>query len=103
MGESELPADGADIPDGAEMENAIIAGWCGGPPSSLRGRVLSAVRVELRRGRRGVPASFLLGTAAAALLWVNLSMSLVNNTWQPAPPAEASVDEVVERMQQLMP
>jgi hypothetical protein len=98
MSEPDLPAELA------EMEGELHAALGTAPGETLRGRVLSAMRAELRGARRRATLSFLVGTAAAALLWINLSMSLVNNTWQiAAAPAGDGVEEIAARMRTLMP
>lgn len=76
MDDWELP------PDLADLERRLARGRVG-LPASLRGRVLAAVRRELNRGpadfagRRAWPS--LATAAAAALLWINFSMSVANN------------------------
>lgn len=102
MSEGNLPAELAELE--AELQKALA----GSPGVSLRSRVLAAMRGEVRaqplRPRRGVTLSFLAGTAAAALLWLNLSMSLVNNTWRVAlAPPQDGVEELAARMRTLMP
>src|SRR5262245_20256051 len=52
-------------------------------PAGLRPRVLAAVGRELRPRPRLPAWQFAAATAAAALLWVNLSMSVANNlSWR---------------------
>lgn len=69
--------NGPDLPpDLAEIDQDLGATAVIVPPPALRRRVLTAVGRELRR-----PAwSFGAGTAAAALLWACLSLSVTNDT-----------------------
>jgi hypothetical protein len=75
------------------------------PPAELRQRVMEGVRAELRGRslRNGWP--FAAAVAAAALLWMNLSLSATLATdyntrpYTSAPP----VKEVAEQIQKLLP
>jgi hypothetical protein len=104
MVEPDLPAELAEMEKSLREALAGVPGQLGPPGVGLRVRVLAAVRGELRAARRGAFLWFLVGTAAAALLWVNLSMSLVNNTWPVvAAPGAGGVKEMAAQMRTLMP
>jgi hypothetical protein len=73
-----------ELPDDlTELERQLIGRPRPGPPADLRQRVLAAVSRELHRpptrratGQSGWRAA---AVAAAALAWINLSMSVANN------------------------
>jgi hypothetical protein len=77
MDDWELP------PDLADLERRLAGRRRAGPPAGLRKRVLAAVGRELNRGAAGLAAQgawpSLATAAAAALLWINFSMSVANN------------------------
>jgi len=81
------------------------------PDAGLRGRVLAAVRGELRRTAssrrlvRGGFWSFAAAAAAAALFWANLSMGAANDTdWDFGPPREKTqLRAAAERIRGLVP
>jgi hypothetical protein len=79
MTDSDLPPDLAAV----EQE---LSGLDRSPPAALRSRVLAAVRRELRRRARSSTWRFAATIAAAALVGINLSMSVANNAaWSPPP------------------
>jgi hypothetical protein len=67
-------------PDLAAFEQDFRARTGSEPAAPLRHRVLTAVRQELRKGQRRSAWQFAAALAAAALLWMNFSMSVANNT-----------------------
>jgi hypothetical protein len=78
-----------------------------GPPGELRARVLDAVSRERPTPRpesvRGGFARFAAATAAAALLAINLSASVANDTdWHLRPAGPASADDI-DRIRELVP
>jgi hypothetical protein len=87
------------------LERDLAARPRSDPPVELRRRVMADVRAELRgRGlRNGWP--FAAAVAAAALLWINLSLSATLATdyskrpYSSAPP----VKEVAQQIQKLLP
>jgi hypothetical protein len=96
--DSDLP------PDLAELERRLADRRPPVPPADLRRRVLAAVRRASGEGEGGF-LRFVASVAAAALLAVNLSMSVANNTdWhlRGAPgPDEAGADSVRELVPEL--
>jgi hypothetical protein len=77
------------------------------PPAELRSRVLAVVALERSSPRpapaRGGLVRFAAATAAAALLAINLSASVANDTdWRLRPTGPDSV-EVAERIRELTP
>jgi hypothetical protein len=77
-------------------------------PAALRARVLEAVRAELAREPRVERISFwrfAAGMAAAALLWINLSMSAANDTvWHWNGAKTRIVDAAaLQQIQEVMP
>jgi hypothetical protein len=66
-------------PDLAALDRELAARERMGPSAALRGRVLDAVRRELRR-ERGPAWRFASVAAAVALLLANLSLSVANDT-----------------------
>src|SRR5688500_11427477 len=102
MSDSELPDDLA------ALEQALSArrGPDGG--AELRSRVLRAMGGEARR--RDLPWRPLrkggryLAAAAAVLLWINLSMSMVANTeWRAPVAADYDADRLAARIRALAP
>jgi hypothetical protein len=96
---------GPDLPpDLAALERELAALGQPGPPA-LRPRVLAAVGRELRRDGRRPAWRFAAATAAAVLLWVNLSMSVANNTdWRLAPATEpGQIAATADRLRELAP
>jgi hypothetical protein len=66
-----------------DVEEKLASRRLLGPSASLRSRVLTNVQQEVSRGQRVSPWGFAAATAAA-LLWINLSMSVANSVvWQP--------------------
>jgi hypothetical protein len=94
-------------PDLLALERELAARPRSDPPADLRPRVLAAVGRELP-GPRPVPAPYRLGrfaaaTAAAALLAINLSASVANDTdWRLAAPT-ADVRDIAARVRALNP
>jgi hypothetical protein len=81
-------------PDLAAFEQDFRARTRSEPTAVLRQRVLTAVRQELRKRQRRSAWQFAAALAAAALLWINFSMSVANNvSW----PFTTRVDD--ERLQ----
>ena len=83
MNESELPDELG------RLERELAERPCPEPSADLRSRVLRLVEAELDGAglRRAEPArpragwlSFAVATAAAVLIWINLSMSAANAT-----------------------
>jgi hypothetical protein len=70
-------------PDLAAFEQGFRARARSEPATALRQRVLTAVRQELRKHQRRSAWQFAAALAAAALLWINFSMSVANNTRWP--------------------
>lgn len=96
--------------DLARLEEELLAREPARPAPELRGKVLGAVRRELgressRRLVRGGFWSFAAATAAAALLWVNFSMSVALNTdWGfAARGGNGEVGKTAERIRGLLP
>jgi len=93
-------------PDLLALERELTTRPRPGPPTDLRSRILAAVGRE-RPGPRSEPAGggfarFALATAAAALLAVNLSASLANDTdWHLRP--TAADPNLADRIRELAP
>jgi hypothetical protein len=96
--------DGELPPDLEELERRLTARRPTGPPAELRRRVLTAVRRASGEGEGGF-WRYVAGVAAAALLAVNLSMSVANNTdWHlrgTPGPSEAGADRAREVVPEL--
>jgi hypothetical protein len=75
------------------------------PSAGLRSRVLAAVYQELRRGRCLSGWRLATSTAAAVLIWVNLSMCVtISDPWQaPAEIDGAKLQATAARIQDLFP
>ncbi len=74
------------------------------PPPWLRGRILHCVEIELCRRRSFLDRPVLVA-AAAALVWLNLSLSAANTTQGPlGPPGPRELAEPLARqIEQLLP
>jgi hypothetical protein len=74
------------------------------PPPWLRGRIMDCVETELRR-RRSFFDRRVLVAAAAALVWLNLSLSATNTTQAPlGPPGpQEPAEPVARQIGQLLP
>ena len=74
-------------------------------PADLRGRVIGGVRAELARERSRGQWTFAAAVAAAAVIWINLSISATQSTdfgldFRGEPP---SVETVAEQIQRTLP
>jgi hypothetical protein len=95
-------------PDLLALERELAARPLPGPPAKLRARVLAAARREGATPRpepsQGGFGRFAVATAAAALLAINLSASVANDTdWHLRPPADGSDAAVADRIRELAP
>jgi hypothetical protein len=103
MDQAELP------PELADLERELLGRPRPETGVAFRRRVLAAVRSELSRRKvcwsEHIPWGFMAGTAAAALLWVNFSMSVANDTaWRfSAPPELGGLDAAAGRIHDLAP
>ncbi len=91
-------------PDLAALEQELQSRRTAEPDPGLRRKVLASVRKKLHR--EPVPfGQFAAALAAAALLWINLSISVVNDTcWPAAPPVDPDrVEETARRIRALVP
>jgi hypothetical protein len=92
-------------PELSALERELLERSQSEPEPGLRPRVLNAVRRQLRPRDRLSAWQFALATAAAALLWINLSMSVANNL---SGPTAGEVDgprleETVRRLRVSVP
>jgi hypothetical protein len=96
-----------DLPDDlAGLERRLAARPRTEPGPGCRGRVLDAVRRELRRDPAGPGAWRVAAALAAAVLFgANLALSVANDTsWHPAPgDRTASLEAGAGRVRQLFP
>jgi hypothetical protein len=96
-------------PDLHALERALADRPRPGPSADLRDRVLAAIRAERPGPRADRPrtgfARFAAATAAAALLAINLSASVANDTdWHLRRPAGGpDVAAVADRLRELAP
>jgi hypothetical protein len=96
-------------PELLDLERELTARLLPEPPAELRSRVLAAVSRERPTPRpelaRGGFARFAAATAAAALVAINLSASLANNTdWRlRSPPPGPDVADLAEQIRTLAP
>jgi hypothetical protein len=99
MDPNELP------PDLAELERRLAGRPRPEPAAGLRPRVLAAVGRELGRRGGGSAWRFAAATAAAALLWINFSMSVANDMdWRLGRGLDgATLAAAAGRLRQLVP
>jgi hypothetical protein len=92
-------------PDLLAIERELAARPRPQPSPDLRARVLAATRRECPAPARAGFGRFAMATAAAALLAINLSASLANNTdWHLRSPAgEPDVADLAGRIRELAP
>jgi hypothetical protein len=102
--------DDASLPEELGSLERRLAGLSRAePPSDLRGRVLAAVEHERSRFEGASSGlsdwRWVLAGAAAVLLWLNFSMSVVNNLdWHFGGELErGDVEQTVRQMKQLVP
>ena len=88
-----------------DLENELLANSRASLPAALGNRVLGAVHGELRRDRIREWASTLARAAACAVLWLNLSWSVVHRIeeFNPARPEVGSLDSIARDIQRILP
>jgi len=88
-----------------ELERDLAGRPRAEPSADLRERVIEGVQAELRRRKARNGWAFAAAVAAAALVWINLSLSATLGTdygprrVRPRPP----VDRMAQQIQQLLP
>ena len=88
-------------PELQRLERELTARPREEPPPWLRGRIMDCVAIELRR-RRSFFDRRVLVAAAAALVWLNLSLSATNTTQGPTGSREFA-EPLVRQLGQLLP
>ena len=88
-------------PELQRLERELTARPREEPPSWLRGRIMDCVQIELRRRRPFFDRRVLLA-AAAALVWLNLSLSATNVTQGPSGSREFA-EPLAQQIGQLLP
>ena len=91
--------------DPTELERALAGRPGREPPPAFRARVMGAVSRELGADRRRERWAFAARVAAAALLWLNLSLSatIVAAPPLPAAPNGRAAAEAAEQLRRLLP
>jgi len=76
-----------------------------GPSAALRARVIGGVRGEFGRQRRRAGWAFAVAAAAAALVWINLSLAATLATDYRLAPGEesATVEALASQIGELLP
>ena len=91
-------------PDLERLEQQLASRPREEPPPRLRGRIMGCVEIELRRTRSFFDGRMLVA-AAAALVWLNLSLSATNATQAPlgsSDPPELA-EPLARQIEQLLP
>ena len=88
-------------PELERLERELTARPREEPPPWLRGRIMECVEIELCR-RRSFFDRRVLVAAAAALVWLNLSLSATNSTQGPPGPRELA-EPLARQIEQLLP
>ncbi len=88
-----------------DLENELLASTEAPLPEALGERVIGAVRGDLRRARFREWAFTVARAAAVAVLWLNLSWSVVNRIedFKPERPEARSLDSVARDIQRILP
>jgi len=91
-------------PDLERLQRDLARRPSGDPPPELRRRVLAAVLAELGAPPAGARWTFAAETAAAVLLWINLSISATATTnGAPPRPPGATTAAVAEQIRRALP
>ena len=91
-------------PDLRQLQRDLARRPSGDPPPELRQRVLAAVLAELGAPPAGARWAFAARTAAAVLLWINVSISATARTnGAPLRPPGAPTAAVAQQIRRALP